>query len=126
MARALSYPTVIFDVDISAFANEIFHYIKTVSFLSGHMQGSHLMEKKTLHTSTNQSTDCFLRIYCSNCEVAPQTVGRTSLPTWLQLDHILCWVLYLKLTMFQTSRDLKNPWQICIKDILIYNYSFLG
>ena len=48
MAMALSYPTVIFDVDISAFANEIFHYIKTVSFLSGHMQGSHLMEKKTL------------------------------------------------------------------------------
>jgi len=45
---SLPYPTVIFNVDISSFANEIFHYIKTVSFLSGHMQGSHLMERKTL------------------------------------------------------------------------------
>ena len=41
-------------------------------------------------------------------------VGCTSLLTWLQLEHILCWVLYLKLTLFQTSRDLQNPWQVCI------------
>ena len=44
---SLTYPTIIFDVDISTLVKEILHYIKTISFFSCHMQGSHLMERKT-------------------------------------------------------------------------------
>ena len=47
MKLSLTYTTVIFDVDISFFANKILHYVKTISFFSCHVQRSHLMERKT-------------------------------------------------------------------------------
>ena len=43
------YPIVVFDVDISSFANKISQNVFTTAFLSSHVQGSQLHgeEKKT-------------------------------------------------------------------------------
>ena len=45
---SLFYLVIILDVDISTFANKVFHNFKRFSFCSCNMQGSHLMERKTL------------------------------------------------------------------------------
>ena len=49
------YPIIIFGVDISFFANKVFHNFRAASSFSCHMQGSHLMERRNYKSKLNVS-----------------------------------------------------------------------
>ena len=53
-----TYPSVIFDVDISSFVNKGFHCV-LMAFTSCSMQGSSLREKQIFQWQYDSKTDCY-------------------------------------------------------------------